>query len=269
MAIHPTAIVDKAAEIDPSAEVGAYAVVERNVRIGPDVRLYPHAYVAEGTTLGAGCQIHPFAVVGHMPQDLKFSGEPTYLDIGENTVVREHASIHRGTEPGSRTVVGRSCYIMSTGHIGHNCTVGDHVIVANTGLVSGHVKIGDRAFISGCVVVHQHLRIGELAMLGGMTAVSMDVPPFMLVGKTQCATGLNLVGLRRAGFSKEELKELKEVHRIVFRSRIAFRQAVEQVAEIVKTEPGRRLVEFLRAPTDRGVIPGPRDAGDSENEEAT
>lgn len=254
MSIHPTAIVDRSAEIDATAEIGAYAVVERGCRIGPGTRLYPHAYVSEGTTLGAGCQIHPFAVVGHLPQDVKFAGEPSYTQVGDETVVREHATIHRGTMPGSTTIVGQRCFIMSTGHVGHNCVVGNNVIIANGGLLAGHVQVGDRAFISGNVAIHQFCRVGELAMLGGrLTAISKDAPPFMLI-EMPGVVGLNVVGLRRAGMTSEERFELRKCHQILFRSGQAFPKALAQVAELVRTDPGRRLVAFLQAPSKRGCL---------------
>lgn len=254
MPIHPTAIVDSSAEVDPAAEIGAYAVVERNVRIGEGTRLYPHAYVAEGTTLGRRCQIHPFAVVGHLPQDVKFAGEPTFTEVGDETIVREHASIHRGTMPGSTTVVGRRCFIMATAHIGHNCVVGDDVVLVNGALLAGHVQVGQRAFISGNVAVHQFVRVGEFVILGGrVTAIAVDVPPFMRV-EPAGPVGLNLVGLRRAGFSPEELRELRECHRILYRGGLMLSHALARVATRVRTGPGRRLVEFLRSPSQRGHL---------------
>jgi len=253
MAIHPTAIVDRSAEVDPSVEIGPYAVVEKNVRIGAGTRLYPHAYVAEGTTLGQRCQIHPFAVVGHLPQDLKYEGAPSYTQVGDETVVREHATIHRGTTPGSTTVVGRRCYIMSTGHVGHNCVVGDEVKVTNGALLGGHVEVGHGTFISGNVSVHQFVRIGELAMIAGGIRVIQDVPSYMLVAPAG-VVGINVVGLRRAGFGSAERLELRECHRLLYRAGLHFPEAVERVAQLVRTEPGRRLVAFLRAPSRRGFV---------------
>ncbi len=258
MPIHPTAVVDSSAEIDPSADIGAYAIVEPGCRIGADVQLLPHAYVATGTTLEAGCIIHPFAVVGHWPQDLKWAGEPSYTVVGAGTVVREHASIHRGTIPGSTTVVGRECYLMSTAHIGHNCEVGNNVIMVNGALLSGHVEVGDHAFIAGMAGVHQFARIGERAMLAGATGISKDVPPFMLVARPTYVAGTNVVGLRRAGFSTEERAELRAAYRTLYRGGLHFPEAITQVAEMVRTEPGRRLVAFLQAPSKRGFQAGPR-----------
>ena len=254
MAIHPTAIIDKTAEIDQSAEVGAYAVVERNVRIGAETRLYPHTYIAEGTTLGRRCQVHPFAVVGHQPQDTKWPGEPSYLQIGDETVVREHASLHRGTIPGSTTVIGARCYIMSTGHVGHNCVIGDGVTIATGAMLAGHVEVGAGAFISGNAALHQFTRVGELAMIGGNSSLGQDVPPFMLVRFPQVILGPNVIGLRRAGLGAAERLEVRQSYRVLYRSGLPFPKAVDQVAQSVRTDAGRRLVQFLRAPSKRGFL---------------
>jgi len=254
MPIHPTAVVDVSAEIDPAAEIGAWVVIERNVRIGAGTRIYPHAYISEGTTLGQRCQIHPFAVVGHHPQDVKWTGEPSFTQVGDETIIREHATIHRGTLPGSTTVIGQRCFIMANGHVAHNAQVGNQVIIANGALISGHVQVGDRAFISGNVVVHQFVRIGELAMIGGGTRVGTDVPPFMTVIERNYLVGPNVVGLRRAGFSAAERHEIRRAYQLLCRSGLPFQQAVEQIAQMVRTAPGQRLVEFLRAPSRRGIM---------------
>lgn len=259
MPIHPTAVIDKSSELDPTAEIGAYAIVERGCKIGPGVRLWPHAYVSEGTTLGAGVQVHPFAVVGHYPQDLKFNGEPSFTVVGEETVVREHATIHRGTVPGSTTTVGHHCFIMSTGHVGHNCAVGNYVIIANGGLLGGHVDVGDRAFISGNTVIHQFCRVGELAMVGGLCGISMDIPPFMLVRIPWHVLGPNVVGLRRNGYGDAERRELRECHRQLYRLGLPMPRAIEEIAQRVKTDAGRKFLAFLQAPSKRGVMAPRRD----------
>ncbi len=251
MPIHPTAIVDKTAEIDPSVEVGAYAVIEPHTRIDAGTRIYPHAYVSEWTTLGPGCQIHPFAMVGHLPQDISFTGAPSYTRIGAETIVREHASVHRGADPDSTTVVGKNCFIMSTAHVGHNCIVGDNVALANGALLAGHVQVGDRAFVSGNAVVHQFTRIGELVMAQGGVRMVTDVPPFMMASDAG-VVGVNVIGLRRAGFSSDERMEIRRAYKLLYRSPLLFRAAIDEVERMVQTAPGRRLVEFLRAPSKRG-----------------
>lgn len=251
MPIHPTAIVDRTAEVDSTAEIGAYAIVEPAVRIGARTRIYAHAYLAQGTTLGQGCQIHPFAVVGHLPQDYKYKGEPSYLTVGDETVIREHVAIHRGTVPGSTTVIGRRCLLMCTAHVAHNCEIADDVIVAGT--LSGHVEVGPRAFVSACGV-HQFVRIGELAMLGGGARITVDVPPFMTAVERNRVIGPNVVGLRRAGLPAEERHELRQAFQRLYRSGLPFPEALEQVAQMVQTGAGRRFVAFLRAPSRRGFL---------------
>ncbi|MBK8914917.1 MAG: acyl-ACP--UDP-N-acetylglucosamine O-acyltransferase [Phycisphaerales bacterium] len=253
MAIHPTAIIDPTAEVSREAEVGPYCIIERGVRIGERVRLIAHVYVGEGTTIDPRVEIHPFATVGQPPQDLAFSGEPTFTRIGEETIIREHVSIHRGTMPGSITTVGRRCFLMACSHIAHNCTVGDDVKMANGALLAGHVSVGDKAFIAGNTAIHQFVRVGELAMISGVR-VTNDVVPFMILGPMG-VVGPNVVGLRRAGCSPEERKEIREGYRTLFRSGISFRTAVEQVAARVTTEPGRRLAAFVLAPSKRGYTP--------------
>ena len=251
MPIHPTAIVDKSADIDPAAEIGAYAIVEGDVRIGAHTRLYPHAYVSAGTRIGERCQIHPFAVVGHPPQDTKWKGQPSYTEIGDETVIREGAQVHRGTMPGSTTIVGKRVYMMATSHVGHNCVVGDDVVLVNCVLLAGHVQIGARAFISGYTGVHQFCRIGELVMVGGTRHVASDIPPFMLYSPRGVA-GTNVVGLRRAGYSAEQRDELRAAYKLLFRRGGSFSENIERLAETAQSGPVLRLVEFLRAPSKRG-----------------
>lgn len=253
MAIHPHAAVDRGAEIDPSAEVGAYAIIESGVQIGPEAKIFPHAYVSQGTTVGRGCQIHPFAVVGHPPQDLAWDGAPSYTTVGDGAIIREGATIHRGTMPESTTVVGNRVYLMANSHVGHNCVVADNVILANGALLGGHVHVGARAFIGGNTGIHQFVHVGELAILGGVLRVVTDVPPFMLAGPAGVEAA-NVIGLRRAGFSNEERMEIREAYRTLYRSGLLFRDAVARVAKTVKTDPGRRLVDFLQRPSKRGFM---------------
>jgi len=218
-----------------------------------ECKLYAHAYISSGTTLDQGCQIHPFAVVGHHPQDLKWDGAPSYTIVGAGTVIREGAQVHRGTEPESKTVLGERVYMMATSHVGHNCVIGDDVIIANAGLVSGHVHVGPRAFISGCALLHQFIRIGELCMIAGGSRVSNDVPPYMMVTPDGIANP-NVVGIRRAGFSIEERQEIRMAYKTLFRTHIALQEAIRRIEEAVRTEQGRRIVAFLKAPTQRGIM---------------
>ena len=258
MSIHPTAIVDSKAEIDATAEVGPYVVIDGPVRIGAGTRVYPHAYLTGHTEIGANCRIHPGAVVGHEPQDLAYEGAETYCRIGDETIIREGATIHRGTGAGSATEVGKRCFIMAGAHVGHNCHIGDDVKITNGAMLGGHVQVGDGAFLSGNAGVHQFVRVGELVMVGGMQPLLMDAPPYFLVAKGRCA-GINVVGLRRAGFTPEQRADVKLAYRILYRSGAPFREAVERMADEVTTEAGQRIVAFLRAPSRRGIVSATRD----------
>ena len=253
MAIHATAIVHPSAEIDPTVEVGPYAIIEANVTIGSETRLYPHAFVGEFTRIGSGCELHPFSVTGHIPQDQKFDGSVSHTSIGDGTTIREGASIHRAAIPGSTTVVGARCLIMSMSHVGHDCVLGDEVKLANSALLAGHVEVADRAIVSGMTGAHQFVRVGELAILGGGLRVTGDVLPFMMLGPNG-VVGPNTVGMRRAGLGAAERLEMRNCHKMLFRSEFTFTQAIEKIAEEINTEPGRKLVEFLRGPTKRGFM---------------
>lgn len=251
MPIHPTAVVDSAAEIDPSADIGPGVIIEANVRIGAAVRLMAHCYVAWGTTLGARVQMHPFSAVGGLPQDVAFDGSPSYVTVGDDTILREGVTIHRGTTPESTTVVGCGCMLMANSHVAHNCRVGDKVVMVNSVALAGHVQVGDRVLMGGGAMAHQFVRIGELCMIRGLNPVPKDVPPFMMLGP-QGVVGTNVVGMRRAGFTAAERQEIRDCHRILYRSGLHFPQAIAQAVESVRTEPGKRLAAFLQADSRRG-----------------
>jgi UDP-N-acetylglucosamine acyltransferase len=257
MPIHPTALVDPKAQIDAAATIGPYTIIEGEVRIGPNTVIYPQVYISGWVSIGAGCQIHPGAVLGHLPQDFHFSGSRTFLRIGDGTVIREHASIHRGTQPESETVIGKNCFIMGYSHIGHNCEVADDVKIANMAALSGHVTVGRGSFVSGYCLIHQFVRIGEYAMIAGGTRLSMDAPPFFTcMGESECMF-VNLVGVKRAGFSKAEIAELREAYRLLYRSGKTFQAATADLAAAAKTQPGRRLVEFISLKSKRGICGPP------------
>lgn len=253
MAIHPTAIIGKGCEIDPTAEIGPYAILEPGVRIGAATTLYAHAYISQGTTLGQRCAVHPFAVIGHHPQDLKWKNAPSYTVIGDDCVFREGCQVHRGTAPESTTKIGDRVYMMANAHVGHNSEIGSDAILANAALVSGHVSVGERTFISGCALVHQFVRIGAFVMIGGGVRVTTDVPHYMMVAPLG-VIGPNVVGLRRSGFTPEQRREIRIAYKTLYRAGLSFPDAVERVAQTVRTDAGRRLVEFLRAPTLRGFM---------------
>lgn len=257
MKIHPTAIVDTRAAIDSDVEIGAYAVVDGAVRIRGGACLRSHAVVTGWTEIGARCVIHPHACIGGAPQDRAFSGARSYCRIGEDTQVREGVTVHRGTTPDSTTTVGARCLLMVNSHIGHNCQIGDDVVLVNGTVLGGYVSVGPRAFLSGLSGIHQFVRIGELAMVGGVVKIVMDVPPFMTVGGCgDACTGINVVGLRRANVPTAERDELCRAFRVLYRSGHLFRAACDELAQQVVTNSGRALVQFLREPSKRGILPG-------------
>ena len=256
MPIHPTAIVDSAASIDPSASIGPFAVITGPVEIGPDCVLDATAIVMGHTTLGAGCRIHAHAVVGDSPQDHKYQGETTYCRIGAGTVIREGATVHRGTAPGSTTTVGKRCLLMTNSHVGHNCNLGDDVILVSGALLGGHVDVGQRAIVSGNAAVHQFVRIGELALVGILARITQDVPPFCITDQDGNVVAENRVGMKRAGFSVSERMELKAAFSAIYRDGIGRNAAVKYLQTNVATDAGRRLLDFFAADSSRG--PGMR-----------
>lgn len=261
MPVHPTAIVDPGAEIDPTAEVGPYVVIDGPVRIGPRTRVMAHAYLTgPRTEIGADNVIHPGAVVGHEPQDLAFTNAPTGLRLGDRNVVRENAEIHRATQPDTWTIVGDDNYLMTRGHIAHNCRIGNRTIICSGALVAGHAVVEDQAFVSGNCVVHQYVRIGRLAILRGLSRTSRDVPPFAIMDGTHTVRGVNVVGLRRAGFDAARIRALRNAFRILFRTRANLRDALERVEAEVASPDVEELLRFIRA-SKRGIAMGaPRGA---------
>ncbi|WP_428307836.1 acyl-ACP--UDP-N-acetylglucosamine O-acyltransferase [Lacipirellula sp.] len=244
MPIHPTAVVDSAAEIHPSASIGAHAIVSGNVEIGPDCELLPSSVVMGHTTLAAGCRIHSFATVGDSPQDFKYGGAVSFCRIGEGTAIREGATVHRGTAPGSATVVGDRCMLMTNSHVGHDCQLGDGVILVSGALLGGHVQVGANAIVSGNAAVHQHVRIGELALVGILARITQDVPPFCITDQDGTVVAENRVGMKRAGFTIDERHELKAAFAAIYRQGIGRNEAVRYLEATVKTEAGHRLLSF-------------------------
>jgi len=254
--IAPTARIDAEAQIGPQTVVGEYCVVERDVAIGAFCRLEPYVYVKRWTTLGDRNEISAGTVLGTDPLDKAFTGERSYLRIGRGNRIREHYTISRGTPPESATEIGDDNYIMTSGHIAHNCRLGNGIVLASCTLVSGHVEIEDQAFISGGVAVHQYSKIGRLAMIGGMSRVNLDVPPYFLYwGYKMAPTGLNLVGLQRAGFSPLDISALKRAYRLLYQSGLKLQDALARIEAEVPGEHARHLVEFIRR-SRRGICRG-------------
>lgn len=248
-----TAIVHPSAVIGPGVVIGEYAIVEADVVIGARCRLEPYVYVKRWTTLGDDNEISAGTALGTDPLDKNFTGARSYLTIGHRNKIREHYTISRGTQPESATRIGDDNYIMTSGHIAHNCTLGSRIVIASSALVAGHVEIEDQAFLSGGVVVHQWSKIGRLAMIGGNTRVNSDVPPYFLYSDFNIAAkGLNVVGLKRAGFSLEEVRQLKEAYRILYRAGLKLEDALAKIEAEVPSEHTRRLVNFIRS-SKRGI----------------
>jgi len=252
MKVHPTAIVSKKAKIDSGVEIGPYAIIEDDVKIASGVKIYAHAYICNGTQIGEGTEVHMGAILGHAPQDLAFKGGKTYLKIGKNNIIREYATIHRATNEGTYTLIGDENYLMAISHVGHNCTLGNKVILANGALLAGHVNVEDGVFISGNVVIHQFCRIGKLAIIGGYTAINKDVPPYMAARGESCIRAINLIGLKRAGISREAINEIKKAFRLIYRSDMNTTQALDKILEDNPGEEVRYLVGFIKS-SKRGI----------------
>jgi UDP-N-acetylglucosamine acyltransferase len=248
-----TARVHPQARIGPQASIGEFAIVEEDVEIGALCRLEPYVFVKRWTTMGERNEISAGTVLGTDPLDKNFTGQRSYLRIGDGNVIREHYTISRGTQPESVTIIGNDNYIMTSGHIAHNCVVGDNCVIASCALVAGHVQVEDQAFISGGVVIHQYSKIGRLAMIGGNSRVNLDVPPFFLYTDFNARpNGLNVVGLKRAGFSNDEIAALKAAYRILYRSGLKLKDALARIAAELDTEHTRHLVKFIES-SDRGI----------------
>ncbi len=250
--IHETAIVDPGARIDSDVGVGPFAVVERDVEVGAGSRIGAHAVLKSGLRLGRRVRVHEGAVLGGDPQDLKYQDGPSYAVVGDDSVIREFATIHRSARPEGTTRVGRGTFLMGYGHVAHDCDIGEEVIIASYAALAGHIHIGRRAFVSGGVVIHQFSRIGELSMIGGGSKVNLDVPPFFTVdGVPARAVGLNLVGLKRAGIGEPDVRVLKRAYRLLYRSKLTARDAVREI-EGLSNDFARRLADFVRS-SERGV----------------
>ncbi|MFC1575277.1 acyl-ACP--UDP-N-acetylglucosamine O-acyltransferase [Gemmatimonadota bacterium] len=252
--IHSSAIVDPDAELGQGVIVGPWTIIGPRVRIGDGTRVGAHVLLERDTTVGGGCQIHQGAVLGTDPQDLKFRGEDTVLIVGDRTVIREYATLNRGTADMERTVVGDDCLLMAYSHVAHDCQIGNNVVLANAVNMAGHVFIEDWAIVGGLTAIHQFVRIGAHAFVGGASRTSQDVPPFTkAAGSPIKLYGLNSVGLERRGFSPELRQALKKVYRLIFQSTLSQAEALEKAeAEEGGFPEVRQFVSFIRD-SERGV----------------
>lgn len=256
MEIHPTAVVSPEAELAEDVTIGAFSVIGSNVSIGSGTVVGPHVVIDGWTSIGAGNQIHPFTSLGYPPQDLSYRGEETKLIIGDENIIRENVTIHRGTARGKgATRLGDRNYIMAYAHIAHDCQIGNQVVMANAATLGGHVEIGDCAILGGLVAIHQFIRIGTYAFIGGKSGLRMDMPPYMLAfGAPAKLYGPNLVGLRRSNFSRASINALKKSYKILFRSGLTLKEAVDKVREEVESVPEvEKLIEFMIESSKRGV----------------
>jgi UDP-N-acetylglucosamine acyltransferase len=253
--IHPTAIIDPNAEIGSNVEIGPYSIVNGNVSIGSGTFIGPHVTIEPYVEIAPNCQIFQYASIGAAPQAVKFKGEKTYLKIGRNTVVREFATLNRGTEfGGGVTEVGADNFLMAYTHVAHDCKTGKGVILANNATLAGHITIGDYVIVGGLVAIHQFVRIGDYAYIGGKSALTKDIPPFvMAAGDRATLHGLNKVGLKRHGFSNNTLSQLKKAYRIIFRIGLTMNESVDRVlAEVENIPEVINLVNFIKS-TERGI----------------
>jgi UDP-N-acetylglucosamine acyltransferase len=256
VAIHPTAIVEAGAEVHPSCEIGPYAVVGPRVRMGPDNVVGAHAVVEGCTTMGARNRIFHHAVVGAPPQDLKYRGEDTRLEMGDGNMVREFASIHTGTVGGGGvTRLGDQCLVMASAHVAHDCQLGNRVIVATFCALAGHVEAEDGVIFGGVSAVQQFTRVGRLAYVGGVTGLVMDVAPYLMAAGARAEiVGINVVGLQRAGFTEEQIGRVKAAYKIVYRSKLPLKEALDRVKAEMGGHPEiAHWVGFIEK-SERGIL---------------
>jgi len=255
--LHPTAVIDDDAVVPDSCQVGPYSVVGPGVELGEHVRVGAHVLIERDTRIGEHCRIAKGAALGVDPQDLKYMGERTWLQIGPRTTVREFATLSRGTAASGTTVIGADCLVMSYVHVAHDCRIGSHVILANAVQMGGHVEIGDWAVVGGVTAIHQFVRVGRHAMVGGASAVTQDVAPYTLVAGNPCACfGLNRIGLTRRGFTTEAMAELRAAYRAVLGSTARTRIAAEAFDATGAGEEVRELIDFVRASSRGLTTPG-------------
>ena len=254
--IHPTAIVASGAKLAAGVVIGPYCIVGADVTLGPRVVLRAHAVVDGHTTIGEGTRLFPFSSVGLEPQDLKYRGEQSELVIGRNNVIREYVTMNPGTEGGGMvTRIGDNCLFMVGAHIAHDCQIGDHVIMANNATLAGHVIVEDWAILGGLCAVHQHVRIGKHAMIGGMSGVERDVIPYgQVMGDRARLCGLNIIGMQRRGFSREDIQGLRNAYQFLFSSDGTLIDRVNETAERFRgIGPVNDIIEFIRADSSRAI----------------
>ena len=259
--IDPRAVVSPKARLGTNVSIGPFTIVEDGAEINDGTVIEANALIGRGARIGKDCHVHHGAVIGHVPQDLKYNDEPTTCEIGERTTVREYAVFHRGTGEGGRTVIGSDCFLMAFTHVAHDCRLGNHIIMANAVMMAGHCEVGDWVTLGGITPIHQFVRIGCHAMVGGGLRVPKDVPPYILAGGEPLVfEGLNSVGLRRRGFLPQTLAALERAYEAIYRSKLNVSQAIARIrddASLMGHPEVATVVEFVTG-SKRGIIPGPR-----------
>lgn len=263
-AVHPTAIVGEGVTLGEGTTVGAYAVIEDGVTLGKDNVIWHHAFLGRGTTMGDRNQVHPFAVIGHVPQDVSFDpSTETFTRIGDDNVFRESCQVHRATKEGQATIVGNGNLMMALSHVAHDCHVHDNVIMVNMASLPGHCEAFDRVIMSGFTGMHQFCKIGRCAMVSALSVSNKDLPPFFVFGgRPALAEAVNIVGLRRAGMSKEVRAEIKEAYRILYRSNLTLPEALAKIEAECTSDEAKELLEFIRT-SKRGIALGSLEASDT------
>jgi UDP-N-acetylglucosamine acyltransferase len=254
--IHPTAIVEPGAQLADTVAIGPYCHIGAEVELGDGVTLHGHVVVAGRTAIGAATRIFPFASIGHEPQDLKYAGEPSRLVIGRNNIIREHVTMNPGTEAGGmETRIGDGCLFMVGAHIAHDCKIGNNVVMANNATIGGHVVVSDNAVLGGLSAVHQFVRIGQHAMIGGMSGVERDVIPYgSVMGDRARLSGLNIIGMQRRGFARDEIQALRSAFQALFGEIGTLSERVDDIAERYReVRPVQDIVDFIRADSSRAI----------------
>ncbi|MDR1437044.1 MAG: acyl-ACP--UDP-N-acetylglucosamine O-acyltransferase [Candidatus Symbiothrix sp.] len=249
--IHPDAIIGKNVTVSP------FVTIAQNVIIGDDTFIYPNAVILSGARIGKNCRIFPGAVISAIPQDLKFNGEETFCEIGDNTTIREYATVNRGTAAKNRTTIGSNCLLMAYSHTAHDCILKDHVILGNAVQLAGEVEVDDYAILSGGTLVHQFSKIGKHVMIQGGSRLGKDIPPYVIAGREPITySGVNIVGLRRRGFSNEQIGAIQEIYRILYQSGLNNSAAVKQIESTVPDSEEKREIRSFIAGSQRGIIRG-------------
>jgi UDP-N-acetylglucosamine acyltransferase len=255
--IHPTAIVTGGARLAPDVVIGPFCVIGELVELGPGVTVQAHAVIQGRTTIGAGTRIFPFASIGHEPQDLKYRGEDSSLVIGCRNTIREYVTMNPGTTGGGMvTRIGNDCLFMVGTHIAHDCQIADHVIMANNTTLAGHVTVEEYAFLGGLCAIHQFVRVGRHAMIGGMSGIERDVIPYgQVIGVRARLSGLNIIGMQRRGFGREDIQALRNAYQVLFHSEGNLSDRVEETARrFAGVGPVEDIIKFIRAESNRGIL---------------